>query len=52
MKATLKCRGQTAYYTDTYRFQIGEPGMQLINDAQFEEQTRSGGDATRDSVAR
>ena len=38
--------GQTVYYTDTYRFKIGEPGIYLVTDEALDAAIRSGGEAT------
>ncbi|WP_444936078.1 di-heme oxidoredictase family protein [Microbulbifer sp. JMSA004] len=38
--------GQTIYYTNTYRIQLGEPGIYLVNDNDIDESIRSGGSAT------
>ena len=39
-------QGQTVYYTDTYRFKIGEPGIYIVGDDRLEQQIRTGGNAT------
>ena len=39
-------QGQTVYYTDTYRFKIGEPGIYIVGDDKLEQQIRTGGNAT------
>ena len=38
--------GQNIYYTDTYRFKIGEPGIYIVTDDELEAKIRTGGDAT------
>ncbi|VUD52792.1 hypothetical protein TDB9533_01704 [Thalassocella blandensis] len=39
-------KAQTVYYTDTYRFKIGEPGIYIVGDDALEQQVRAGGDAS------
>jgi len=38
--------GQNIYYTDTYRFKIGSPGIFIVTDDNLEAKIRTGGDAT------
>ncbi|WP_413662249.1 di-heme oxidoredictase family protein [Microbulbifer sp. CNSA002] len=38
--------GQAIYYTNTYRIQLGEPGIYLVNDSDIDESIRAGGNAT------
>lgn len=39
-------QGQAVYYTDTYRFKMGTPGLSITEDPQVEAKIRSGGRAT------
>ncbi|WGO98094.1 di-heme oxidoredictase family protein [Saccharophagus degradans] len=38
--------GQAVYYTDTYRFKLGQPGIYIVGDEAMEEKIRAGGRAT------
>ncbi|MGL1957388.1 MAG: discoidin domain-containing protein [Colwellia sp.] len=39
-------QGQTVYYTDTYRFKLGQPGIYIENNEALDAKLRTGGDAT------